>query len=110
MKSLVRTPCFWFFFSSSQLFDLCALIGTAVATAAIKALTGVIQRCVATTMMGLQKELDIAAQELRAVDPTISLISGTELFLRFVSPFQSRSILFFFFFFFFLFFFLFVNR
>ncbi len=84
--------------------------GTAVATAAIKALTGVsndasvcvshnatgvIQRCVANTMMGLQKELDVAAQELRAVDPTISLISGTELFLRFVrtpsSPFLSCS-------------------
>ena len=44
-----------------------------------------IKRCVANTMMGLQKELDVAAQELRAVDPTISLISGTELFLRFVS-------------------------
>lgn len=36
-------------------------------------------------MMGLQKELDAAALELRAVDPTISLISGTELFLRFVT-------------------------
>jgi hypothetical protein len=74
--------------------------GTAVATAAIKALTGrrktrrfccsslppgVIKRCSANTMMGLQKELDVAAQELRADDPTISLISGTELFLRFVS-------------------------
>ncbi len=56
-----------------------------MATAAIKALTGVIQRCVANTMMGLQKELDVAASELRAADPTISLISGTELFLRFVT-------------------------
>lgn len=36
-------------------------------------------------MMGLQKELDAAAALLRAEDPTISLISGTELFLRFVT-------------------------
>ena len=36
-------------------------------------------------MMGLQKELDGAADELRKVDPTISLISGTDLFLRFVT-------------------------
>ena len=33
----------------------------------------------------LQKALDQAAAELREADPTISLISGTELFLRFVT-------------------------
>jgi translation initiation factor eIF-2B subunit alpha len=46
---------------------------------------GVIERCEATTMMGLQKELDQAAEELRKADAAISLISGTELFLRFVT-------------------------
>lgn len=45
----------------------------------------ILRRSVATTLMGLQKELETAAQELRSVDPTISLISGTELFLRFVT-------------------------
>ncbi len=56
-----------------------------LAAAAIRALANVIKRCSATTMMGLQKELDAAAAELRKEDPTISLISGTELFLRFVT-------------------------
>jgi translation initiation factor 2B subunit (eIF-2B alpha/beta/delta family) len=45
----------------------------------------VIERSTANTRMGLQKELDQAASELRSADPTISLISGTELFLRFVT-------------------------
>lgn len=57
----------------------------AVAVAAIRALADVIARCKATTLMGLQKELDKAAQELKAADHTISLVSGTELFLRFVT-------------------------
>lgn len=57
----------------------------AVAVAAIRALAEVIKRCKATTLMGLQKELAAAAQELKTADPAISLVSGTELFLRFVT-------------------------
>lgn len=56
----------------------------AFAVAAIMALTAVIKRSTAQTMMGVSKELDDAAQALQRVNPTnISLKAGCELFLRY---------------------------
>jgi translation initiation factor 2B subunit (eIF-2B alpha/beta/delta family) len=55
----------------------------AVAVAAIKALTSVIENSKATTMMGLEIELSRAADALRRCNPTsISLSAGCELFMR----------------------------
>ena len=58
-----------------------------VPVAAIKALSGVIKRSTATTMMGLQIELKAAADDLKAqqLSHTISLEAGCELFLRYVT-------------------------
>lgn len=58
----------------------------AVAVAAIRALTGVIARSPARTMMGLERELRDAAAALQRRDPTaISLKAGCELFLRYTT-------------------------
>ncbi|MCO5554880.1 hypothetical protein L7F22_008417 [Adiantum nelumboides] len=58
----------------------------AEAVAAIKALTAVIQRSDATTMMGLEKELQNASEVLKAWDETsISLSAGCDLFMRYVT-------------------------
>uniref|UniRef100_A0A061S326 Translation initiation factor eIF2B subunit alpha n=1 Tax=Tetraselmis sp. GSL018 TaxID=582737 RepID=A0A061S326_9CHLO len=58
----------------------------AVAVSAIKALTSVMRKSTATTMMGLEKELREAANSLERCNPTaISLQAGCELFLRFVT-------------------------
>lgn len=55
----------------------------AVAVAAIKALTSVIENSKASTMMGLEIELSRAAETLRRGNPTsISLSAGCELFMR----------------------------
>ncbi|BDA47107.1 Translation initiation factor eIF-2B subunit alpha [Coccomyxa sp. Obi] len=59
---------------------------TAVAVAAIKALTTVIERSTATTMMGLEKELKDAASSLERCNETaISLKAGCQLFLRYIT-------------------------
>lgn len=58
----------------------------AVAVAAIKALTSVIQRSSAQTMMGLDADLQAAAMALQSCNPTaISLKAGCELFLRYAT-------------------------
>ncbi|GLI68480.1 hypothetical protein VaNZ11_012906 [Volvox africanus] len=58
----------------------------AFAVAAIMALTAVIKRSSATTLMGVSKELADAAQALQRVNPTnISLKAGCELFLRYTT-------------------------
>ncbi|KAK9840552.1 hypothetical protein WJX81_000785 [Elliptochloris bilobata] len=58
----------------------------AVAVAAIKALTNVIQRSKAQTMMGLEKELKEAAASLERCNETaISLKAGCQLFLRYTT-------------------------
>jgi translation initiation factor 2B subunit (eIF-2B alpha/beta/delta family) len=55
----------------------------AVAVAAIKALTSVIENSKAATLMGLEIELSRAAGMLRRCNPTsISLSAGCELFMR----------------------------
>lgn len=52
----------------------------------MQALTGVIQRSSAQTMMGLDAELQEAAAALQACNPTaISLKAGCELFLRYAT-------------------------
>ncbi|KAL0032838.1 hypothetical protein WJX77_002173 [Trebouxia sp. C0004] len=59
---------------------------TAVAVAAIKALTSVIRNSTAQTMMGLEKELKDAAASLQGCNPTaISLKAGCELYLRYTT-------------------------
>ena len=51
-----------------------------------QALTGVIKRSAATTMMGLERELKDAAATLERCNATaISLRAGCELFLRFTT-------------------------
>ncbi|KAJ7567141.1 hypothetical protein O6H91_02G133300 [Diphasiastrum complanatum] len=58
----------------------------AEAVAAIKALTAVIQRSEATTMMGLEIDLKKASEALKAWDETsISLSAGCDLFMRYVT-------------------------
>ncbi|BBN00284.1 translation initiation factor eIF-2B subunit alpha [Marchantia polymorpha subsp. ruderalis] len=58
----------------------------AEAVAAIKALTCVIRRSEATTMMGLEIELKKAAETLKMWDKTsISLSAGCDLFMRYVT-------------------------
>ena len=64
----------------------------AVAVAAIQALTGVIKKSTATTMMELQNDLKAAAQALKESHSNanhgvsmISLTAGCELFLRYVT-------------------------
>ncbi|CAM6087919.1 unnamed protein product [Calypogeia fissa] len=58
----------------------------AEAVAAIKALTAVIKRSEATTMMGLEIELKEASEALKASDATsISLSAGCDLFMRYVT-------------------------
>lgn len=58
----------------------------AVAVAAIHALTTVIRKSTATTMMGLERELKDAAHSLQRCNPTaISLKTGCELFLRYTT-------------------------
>ncbi|MEW5304186.1 MAG: hypothetical protein WDW36_006816 [Sanguina aurantia] len=58
----------------------------AVAVAAIKALTTVIQHSTAQTMHGLGKDLENAAAALQRQNPTaISLKAGCELFLRYTT-------------------------
>ncbi|CAK9268401.1 unnamed protein product [Sphagnum jensenii] len=58
----------------------------AEAVAAIKALTAVIKRSEASTMMGLEIELRNASDALKAWDETsISLTAGCNLFLRYVT-------------------------
>ncbi|KAL3700643.1 hypothetical protein R1sor_018665 [Riccia sorocarpa] len=58
----------------------------AEAVAAIKALTAVIRRSEATTMMGLEIELKKAAETLKMWDSTsISLSAGCDLFMRYVT-------------------------
>jgi translation initiation factor eIF-2B subunit alpha len=70
----------------SQLFDKSE---TAVPVAAIKALLGVVQRSTANTMMGLQNELQAAADLMIAQQERgrshIALQSGVELFLKYVT-------------------------
>jgi len=63
-----------------------------VPVAAIKALTHVIKRSTASTMLGLTIELRAAADDLKktadfplGLNTTISLAAGCELFLRFVT-------------------------
>lgn len=52
----------------------------------LQALTGVIKRSKATTMMGLERELKDAAATLERCNPTaLSLKAGCELFLRFAT-------------------------
>ena len=64
----------------------------AVAVAAIKALTSVIENSKATTMMGLEIELSRAADALRRCNPTsISLSAGCELFMRCAWPTHAFS-------------------
>ncbi|KAL2650967.1 hypothetical protein R1flu_019095 [Riccia fluitans] len=58
----------------------------AEAVAAIKALTAVIRRSEATTMMGLEIELKKASETLKMWDKTsISLSAGCDLFMRYVT-------------------------
>lgn len=61
----------------------------AVPVAAIKALLGVVQRSQAETMMGLQDELQQAADQMtryyQTVSHTIALQSGIEIFLKYVT-------------------------
>eukprot|EP00897_Mesotaenium_endlicherianum_P003407 jgi/Mesen1/3094/ME000184S02163 len=58
----------------------------AMAVAAIRALTGVIRRSEATTMMGLEIELKQASDALKAQHKTsISLSAGCNLFMRYVT-------------------------
>lgn len=58
----------------------------AEAVAAIKALTAVIQRSEASTMMGLEVELKTASDALKASDESsISLSAGCDLFMRYVT-------------------------
>uniref|UniRef100_A0A7S1HR32 Translation initiation factor eIF2B subunit alpha n=2 Tax=Eukaryota TaxID=2759 RepID=A0A7S1HR32_9EUKA len=57
-----------------------------VAVAVIRALTRVIERSTATTVMGLEKDLHSATVELKESYPTvISVSAASELFLRFVT-------------------------
>jgi translation initiation factor eIF-2B subunit alpha len=57
-----------------------------VAVCAIQALTEVVERSKATTLMELQIELKAASEELRAIDRTsIPLGAGCELFNRYVT-------------------------
>ncbi|KAL6749977.1 eukaryotic initiation factor [Haematococcus lacustris] len=59
---------------------------TAVAVAAIKALTTVIRLSTAQTMMGLANDLEAASAALQRVNPTaISLKAGCELFSRYTT-------------------------
>mmetsp|Transcript_5810 Transcript_5810/g.9683 ORF Transcript_5810/g.9683 Transcript_5810/m.9683 type:complete len:318 (+) Transcript_5810:51-1004(+) len=59
---------------------------SAVAVAAIKALTNVIERSKAQTMMELQMDLKFAVERLKATDKSsISLAAGCELFSRYVT-------------------------
>ena len=54
--------------------------------AVIRALTRVIERSTATTVMGLEKDLHSATVELKESYPTvISVSAASELFLRFVT-------------------------
>lgn len=63
----------------------------AVAVAAIQALTTVIKKSTATTMMGINEELNDAAKSLQRCNPTaISLKAGCELFLRCVAAAARR--------------------
>ncbi|KAG0616697.1 hypothetical protein M758_5G135200 [Ceratodon purpureus] len=58
----------------------------AEAVAAIKALTAVIKRSEASTMMGLEVELKTASDALKASDESsISLSAGCDLFMRYVT-------------------------
>lgn len=58
----------------------------AIAVCAIQALTGVVRLSSATTMMGLEKELQRAVGALKACNPaSISLAAGCELFSRYVT-------------------------
>ena len=58
----------------------------AVAVAAIHALTIVIRKSSATTMMGLEREIKDGASSLQRYNPTaISLKTGCELFLRYTT-------------------------
>jgi len=58
----------------------------AIAVAAIQALTGVVKRSKANTMMGLEIELKAAADKLKSCKKSsISLASGCELFSRYVT-------------------------
>mmetsp|Transcript_16559 Transcript_16559/g.56436 ORF Transcript_16559/g.56436 Transcript_16559/m.56436 type:complete len:350 (-) Transcript_16559:1029-2078(-) len=62
----------------------------AVAVAAIKALTSVIQNSEASTMMGLEIELNQASNSLRLSYPTsITLSASCELFMRYVTRTQA---------------------
>eukprot|EP00873_Tetraselmis_striata_P021857 jgi/Tetstr1/442121/TSEL_030276.t1 len=65
----------------------------AVAVSAIKALTAVMKKSEAATMMGLERELRDAANSLTRCNPTaISLQAGCELFLRFVTRTAAHSL------------------
>jgi len=58
----------------------------AVAVAAIRALTAVIERSSASTMHGIERELRGASEALKGCSPcAISLSAGCELFMRFVT-------------------------
>lgn len=58
----------------------------AIAVCAIQALTGVVRSSSATTMMGLEIELQRAVAALKACNPaSISLAAGCELFSRYVT-------------------------
>jgi translation initiation factor eIF-2B subunit alpha len=59
-----------------------------IAVAAVRALTAVIRRSTASTMLGLTIELRAAADELKqevGLNTTISITAATELFLRYVT-------------------------
>lgn len=71
----------------SSLFDKTA---TAVPVAAIKALLGVVQRSTAETMMGLQNELEQAAEQIQesgvsTYHSQVALQSGCQLFLKYIT-------------------------
>lgn len=61
----------------------------AIPVAAVKALTGVIKRTASTTVMELEVQLRDAADQLKNIDvgmrASVSLDSGTDLFLRYVT-------------------------
>jgi translation initiation factor eIF-2B subunit alpha len=58
----------------------------AIAVCAIQALTSVVRASSASTMMGLEKELQRAVHALKACNPaSISLAAGCELFSRYVT-------------------------
>ena len=58
----------------------------AAAVGVVRALTAVIRRSKATTLMGLREELQSEVEKLKASTPgSVTIASGCELFMRFVT-------------------------